>query len=124
MTSQKGIGIFTTVNLERGTFICLYAGELIDTADAKSRSEIRDRRGDAFYILTIKENDRLVGHVDPTIHGNVGRFLNHSCSPNSVMQLVRWGTTSIPRPAVFVSRSCQNVFDAILMLPPSRPYEI
>ena len=41
--------------------------------------------------------------IDPTEIGNVGRFINHSCDPNLLTQLVRVGS-AVPRLAFFCAR--------------------
>ena len=38
-----------------------------------------------------------------TLKAPARRFLNHSCDPNCLIQLVRWGPRAFPRPAIFVS---------------------
>lgn len=39
------------------------------------------------------------------------RFLNHSCDPNCLIQLVRWGPRAFPRPAIFVNAKCLSGAD-------------
>jgi histone-lysine N-methyltransferase SETMAR len=100
-----GLGAYYDGNsqLERGTFICLYAGEYLTTSEANSRWATTTRKeGEGNYILTLRlPNQRI--HIDPRYRGNVGRFFNHSCDPTCVVQVVRWGGDSIwPRAAIFV----------------------
>lgn len=92
--------------LEKGTFICLYAGEYLSTSEANERwSKIHPKRGEGNYILTLRLPGQRI-HIDPRYKGNVGRFFNHSCDPACVVQVVRWGGDSIrPRAAIFVCPS-------------------
>jgi len=41
--------------------------------------------------------------VDPTVIGNIGRYLNHSCSPNLTMMAVR-SNTMVPHLALVTNR--------------------
>ncbi|GHJ85477.1 hypothetical protein NliqN6_1879 [Naganishia liquefaciens] len=100
----SGLGIFADAFLPSGRFICLYAGEFIDQAQARQRFEKQQCERQGNYILCMRENDAIIGFVDPTIKGNIGRFLNYSCDPNCRMEYVRWGPLAIPRPAIFTIR--------------------
>ncbi|WWC60431.1 uncharacterized protein I303_103003 [Kwoniella dejecticola CBS 10117] len=115
-TSGIGLGLFhrpadapVHTKLPRGTFVSLYAGEYLTTLEARQRwaeQAIIRIAGEGNYILSL----RLPGetwHIDPRYKGNVGRFLNHSCDPNCVIQVVRWGTDSLPRAAIFTKRDIQ-----------------
>jgi hypothetical protein len=91
--------------LPKGSFISLYAGEYLTTPEARLRwssQTSRFRAGEGNYILTLRLPDQVL-HIDPRRIGNVGRFLNHSCDPKCVIQVVRWGAGSWPRAAIFVS---------------------
>ena len=101
-----GIGAFYTPGdgtvLPRGSFICLYAGEYLTTDEARSRWS--DQHVDN-YILSLRLPDQVI-HIDPRYKGNFGRFLNHSCEPNCLIQVVRWGSgPTWSRAAIFVSEA-------------------
>jgi hypothetical protein len=104
--NEIGLGAFydDTKALEKGTFICLYAGEYLSTTEANTRwSTTYRKKGEGNYILTLRLPGQKI-HIDPRYKGNVGRFFNHSCNPTCVVQVVRWGGDSIwPRAAIFVS---------------------
>ncbi|WVW80275.1 hypothetical protein I302_102253 [Kwoniella bestiolae CBS 10118] len=110
-SSGIGLGLFYTPNydsptLPKGTFISLYAGEYLTTHQARQRwiDQLNNpKAGEGNYVLSVK----LPGetwHIDPRYKGNIGRFLNHSCEPNCVIQIVRWGVDSLPRAAIFTKR--------------------
>jgi histone-lysine N-methyltransferase SETMAR len=58
--------------LPTGRFICLYAGEFIDQAQARQRFIKQESQGQGNYILCMRENDVVIGFVDPTVKGNIG----------------------------------------------------
>lgn len=104
-TEKKGLGVKCTEDIERNAFVCEYAGEIISLEVAKSRTKAR-ADGEPNYILTVSEHTAdgvLVTYVDPTLIGNVGRFINHSCEPNLYMVPVRIDN-DVPHLALFAIR--------------------
>ncbi|KAG9305958.1 hypothetical protein G9A89_016611 [Geosiphon pyriformis] len=103
---------FQETIIKKGQFVCEYAGEIIKTEQVKSRWKVYQEReegeGDAGnYVLCLKEH---IGHerilrtnIDPTFIGNVGRYINHSCSPNLAIFLARVNSL-IPIAALFAVR--------------------
>ncbi|XP_031566095.1 histone-lysine N-methyltransferase SETMAR-like isoform X1 [Actinia tenebrosa] len=89
-TGEKDWGLRTLDNIQKGHFVCEYAGEIISYDEAKKRTLTQKGNN---YIIVIREhisgNQILRTHVDPKYHGNAGRFINHSCDPNLVMIPVR-----------------------------------
>ena len=67
-----GLGIFADTALPAGRFICLYAGEFIEQAQARQRFVKQQLEGHGNYILCMRENDVVLGFVDPTVKGNIG----------------------------------------------------
>lgn len=105
----------TAMPLPKGAFISLYAGECLTTAQARARWSDPDARprGQGNYTLTIRSPNEVL-HVDPRHVGNVGRFLNHSCDPNCVIHLVRWGGGRVwPRAAIFVGPSASTSYASL-----------
>ncbi|KAG4380280.1 hypothetical protein GLYMA_16G143100v4 [Glycine max] len=91
-TEKKGWALRAGEAILRGTFVCEYIGEVLDTREAQNR---RKRYGKEhcsyFYDVDDHVNDmsRLIegqAHyvIDTTRFGNVSRFINNSCSPNLV----------------------------------------
>ncbi|XP_060080624.1 histone-lysine N-methyltransferase SETMAR-like [Ylistrum balloti] len=90
-SETKGLGLRTLETIDQGTFVCEYAGEIISFAEAKERTK-RQSEHDMNYVITVKEHHRtgvIMTHVDPSTRGNIGRYVNHSCSPNLSMVPVR-----------------------------------
>ena len=97
----------TKYTLTEGQFVCEYAGEVLGREVAKARALRQTAEGKANYILVLREHAggtevaRTI--VDPTVIGNIGRYLNHSCAPNLTMLPIRVDST-VPRLALFASR--------------------
>ncbi|QCE05528.1 euchromatic histone-lysine N-methyltransferase [Vigna unguiculata] len=80
MTEQKGWGVRTRSFIPCGSFVCEYIGEINDYMEARWRL-------DSDYIFHMG-----VGKVfiNASKFGNVGRFINHSCSPNLRIKNVQY----------------------------------
>lgn len=95
-TESRGWGVRSLTSIPSGSFICEYFGELIEDKEAEQRHNDE-------YLFDIGKNysdcwaaDGLSPEVveegcftiDAAQFGNVGRFINHSCSPNLYAQNV------------------------------------
>lgn len=104
-TENRGWGVESLDALRQGSFVCEYAGEVIDFHQARARQMCQTTQ-DRNYIIAVQERwgEERIGQtfVDPAQVGNVGRFLNHSCQPNLVMVPVRVHS-HIPRLALFTN---------------------
>ncbi|XP_020216310.1 histone-lysine N-methyltransferase, H3 lysine-9 specific SUVH6 [Cajanus cajan] len=106
-TSTRGWGVRSLNSIPSGSFICEYIGELLEDKEAEQRT------GNDEYLFDIGNNfgnntllDELLTvmpdaqtsscevvkdggfTIDAAQFGNVGRFINHSCSPNLYAQNV------------------------------------
>ncbi|KAH9607108.1 hypothetical protein KSS87_005037 [Heliosperma pusillum] len=106
-TDRRGWGVRSLSAIPSGSFICEYIGELLDDKEAEQRA------GSDEYLFDISQNyndsslsdgvlalmpdtppivSDIVENVGFTIdaakYGNIGRFINHSCSPNLYAQNV------------------------------------
>lgn len=66
-----------------------YVGEVLRRSVAEDR--IRFRSESRNYMLEVRENyANMVFHtyIDATHFGNESRFVNHSCDPNCIIQIV------------------------------------
>ncbi|VDN05668.1 unnamed protein product [Thelazia callipaeda] len=89
---KKGFGLRCVEQIEKGRFVIEYVGEVI------GEDEVVRRQTDVNYVLTIKEvfqDHTEVTYIDPSLRGNLSRFINHSCSPNLAIVLVRCGTPQV-----------------------------
>ncbi|XP_039028725.1 histone-lysine N-methyltransferase, H3 lysine-9 specific SUVH6-like [Hibiscus syriacus] len=105
-TESRGWGVRSPNSIPSGSFICEYAGELLEDREAE------ERKGSDEYLFDIGNNndsslwdglstimpDALSSScqvvqdsgftIDAARYGNIGRFINHSCSPNLYAQNV------------------------------------
>lgn len=87
-----GYGLFSTKFIKKGQFICQYAGEIIGIDEAKKRWEENKINGSMNYVLIVCEyigEKKITTCIDPSKFGNIGRYSNHSCQPNTVLVPVR-----------------------------------
>lgn len=112
---RKGFGLFTSKKILSNFFICEYAGELISENDAKERFKRYTTKMN--YVFCLKEHfgekiQKLF--IDPTNYGNIGRYINHSCSPNSKLFIIRHNST-LPTLCVFskgnIEANCEITMD-------------
>lgn len=105
VSAAKGLGLKSAREIEKGEFICEYAGEVIGLEEARSRSQANADKMN--YILVLKEHlsggQILKTCVDPSMIGNIGRYINHSCQPNSIIVPVRV-ENPVPKLCIFASR--------------------
>ena len=84
VAGAAGWGVRTEAVIPAGVFVCTYAGEMLTSPEAVVRRAIYASAADN-YLLTAREHvdglSTFVVHVDPTIRGNVARWMNHACSP-------------------------------------------
>lgn len=82
---EKGRGIFAARDFPKGTFVCEYAGELIDFQEAKEREaeyELSPEIGSYMYFFEFKNTKYCVDATKET--NRLGRLLNHSKTNNNV----------------------------------------
>ncbi|PRD18243.1 UNVERIFIED_CONTAM: Setmar [Trichonephila clavipes] len=103
LTGRTGFGVRSKECIPKYSFVCEYAGEIIDEHEAEHRLK-KQSSGESNYIYVIKEhissNKCIKTIIDPTFLGNVGRYLNHSCSPNLFSVPVRV-SSMIPKVCFF-----------------------
>lgn len=110
-TPSRGFGLFTKSRIQKGSFVCEYAGEAIGVEEAKNRVEKNRRCKLNNYVLIYVENvgneNEIVSCVDPAVFGNIGRYSNHSCCPNTQVFAVRVNR-STPRLCLFASKDIEE----------------
>ncbi|KAK8532080.1 hypothetical protein V6N13_131422 [Hibiscus sabdariffa] len=111
-TRDRGWGLRSWDPIRAGTFICEYAGEVIDNIDAKQDGGDDESNEYAFHTDRVYESFKwnyepeLVGEESSNTNedydipspliissknsGNVARFMNHSCSPNVFWQPIMY----------------------------------
>jgi len=101
-TEKKGFGIRANTDIARHTFIIEYIGEVIEEATFRNRIHEYDEEGiEHFYFMMIQQAE----YIDATKKGGLGRFLNHSCSPNCYVD--KWVVGTKLRMGIFAERNIQ-----------------
>ena len=70
---------------KRNTFLMEYVGEVIDPLDFHKRTQKYSKEKREHHFFMALKSDEI---IDATIKGNITRFINHSCEPNSETQKV------------------------------------
>ena len=98
-TEKKGYGLRANVDLRPHTFIFEYIGEVINETQFRRRMIQYDEEGiKHFYFMSLSKGE----FVDATKKGNLGRFCNHSCSPNCYVD--KWVVGDKLRMGIFAER--------------------
>ncbi|PTB74235.1 hypothetical protein M440DRAFT_1440426 [Trichoderma longibrachiatum ATCC 18648] len=101
-TEKKGFGLRANSPLEPNDFIYEYIGEVINEPTFRRRMMQYDEEGiKHFYFMSLNKNE----FVDATKKGNLGRFCNHSCSPNCFVD--KWVVGDKLRMGIFALRKIQ-----------------
>ncbi|RWR86777.1 SET domain-containing protein [Cinnamomum micranthum f. kanehirae] len=122
-TISRGWGVRSLTSIPSGSFICEYAGELLNDKEAERRisndeylfdigrnySELQLWEGQSSFGPTDSQSsapEKVTEDAEYTIdaakHGNVGRFINHSCSPNLYAQNVLFDHDDESKPHVML----------------------
>ncbi|GAV79762.1 LOW QUALITY PROTEIN: SET domain-containing protein/YDG_SRA domain-containing protein/Pre-SET domain-containing protein, partial [Cephalotus follicularis] len=106
-TESRGWGVRSLNFIPSGGFVCEYAGELLEDKEAERRTgndeylfDIGNNYNDSSLwdgLSTLMPDSQSISRefvenggftIDAARFGNVGRFINHSCSPNLYAQNV------------------------------------
>ncbi|XP_010509646.1 PREDICTED: histone-lysine N-methyltransferase, H3 lysine-9 specific SUVH5-like [Camelina sativa] len=95
-TESRGWGVRSLETIPVGSFVCEYAGELLEDKQAEILT------GKDEYLFNLGEEEDPFT-IDAGRKGNIGRFINHSCSPNMYAQdvLYEYDETRIPHVMFF-----------------------
>ncbi|KAL2525517.1 Histone-lysine N-methyltransferase [Abeliophyllum distichum] len=99
-TESRGWGVRCLTFIPSGSFICEYAGELLEDKEAEQRigndeylfdigqnyNDSSLKPEESVNLIKFWEEDGFT--IDAAQYGNIGRFINHSCSPNLYAQNV------------------------------------
>ncbi|KAI1289554.1 Histone-lysine N-methyltransferase set-1 [Halotydeus destructor] len=84
----KGKGIFSMVDIPKGSFVCEYSGDLIDLDEAKIREKNYESDGSGCYMYYFEWNKQKLCIDATKPSGRIGRLVNHSRkSPNCKTRL-------------------------------------
>merc|ERR1711962_1525535 len=82
----QGLGLFATRDMEKHTMVIEYIGKLIRNEVANRLERVYQKGNHGIYMFRI-DNDTV---VDATMSGNPARYINHSCNPNCVAEVVNF----------------------------------
>ncbi|KAI0988841.1 hypothetical protein GJ496_006696 [Pomphorhynchus laevis] len=112
-TVDKGWGLRSIRDLPAGTYICTYTGHILTDKHTNDRQYCDRYLADMDFIESLEElkgirgrkyrhllGDRKVYILDGKISGNIGRYFNHSCSPNMFVQNVLINTYDMRFPLI------------------------
>lgn len=107
-SEKKGCGLVSSKFVPKGSFICEYAGELLTKSEAVRRDRQNQAENKMNYIFCLNEISSSDGtttqtFVDPSVKGNIGRYINHSCDANCDTISTRVDSI-IPKIAIFANR--------------------
>ncbi|KAL5707209.1 [histone H3]-lysine(4) N-trimethyltransferase [Ranunculus cassubicifolius] len=106
-TESRGWGVRSLNSIPSGSFICEYTGELLEDTEAERRTgndeylfdigqnyssdlakndDIGPSSFDSISKFTHEFEEEISYTIDAATCGSVGRFVNHSCSPNLYAQ--------------------------------------
>ncbi|GLG97653.1 Histone-lysine N-methyltransferase trr [Gryllus bimaculatus] len=80
----QGLGLYAARDLERHTMVIEYIGEVIRTELSELREKLYESKNRGIYMFRLDE-ERV---VDATLSGGLARYINHSCNPNCVAEIV------------------------------------
>ncbi|XP_053324300.1 histone-lysine N-methyltransferase 2C isoform X3 [Spea bombifrons] len=80
----QGLGLYAARDIEKHTMVIEYIGTIIrnEVANRKEKSYESQNRGVYMFRL---DNDHV---IDATLTGGPARYINHSCAPNCVAEVV------------------------------------
>ncbi|KAG8827382.1 hypothetical protein FRC19_003531 [Serendipita sp. 401] len=120
-TANRGWGVFAVEPIPMGTYIGIYAGELLLDEEAEVRGRDLYNQYDRNYLFNVdfwymKEDRKRKGKpqtsyvIDAMHAGSFTRYLNHSCDPNSqIIPCVFGGARAdMPYLAFFTRRYVQE----------------
>ncbi|ESO94290.1 hypothetical protein LOTGIDRAFT_215812 [Lottia gigantea] len=80
----QGLGLFAAKDLEKHTMVIEYIGDLIRNEVANRREKTYEEQNRGIYMFRI-DDDNV---IDATMSGGPARYINHSCAPNCVAEVV------------------------------------
>ncbi|XP_055953683.1 histone-lysine N-methyltransferase 2C-like isoform X4 [Argiope bruennichi] len=81
----QGLGLYAARDLEKHTMVIEYIGQLIRNEISERNEAVYDAQNRGVYMFRLDEN-----HViDATLCGGLARYINHSCNPNCVAEVVQ-----------------------------------
>ncbi|KAJ2856700.1 hypothetical protein J3B02_001452 [Coemansia erecta] len=96
---RKGYGMQALEDLDTGSFVMEYIGEVVSSSEFRKRAAVYQSEGIQHHYFMSIGNNKI---IDATRKGCIARFINHSCGPNCVLQ--KWMVGGAIRMGIFVER--------------------
>ncbi|XP_042715177.2 histone-lysine N-methyltransferase 2C isoform X7 [Chrysemys picta bellii] len=80
----QGLGLYAARDIEKHTMIIEYIGTIIRNEVANRKEKLYESQNRGVYMFRI-DNDHV---IDATLTGGPARYINHSCAPNCVAEVV------------------------------------
>uniref|UniRef100_A0A8C4WYT2 [histone H3]-lysine(4) N-methyltransferase n=1 Tax=Eptatretus burgeri TaxID=7764 RepID=A0A8C4WYT2_EPTBU len=82
----QGLGLYAARDIEKHTMVIEYIGTIIRNEVADRREKVYKAQNRGMYMFRVDS-----GHViDATLTGGPARYINHSCLPNCVAEVVNF----------------------------------
>jgi len=80
----QGLGLYAAKDIDKHTMVIEYIGQVIRNEVANAREKQYESQNRGIYMFRLDEN-RV---IDATLTGGLARYINHSCNPNCVTEVV------------------------------------
>ncbi|XP_061443616.1 histone-lysine N-methyltransferase 2C isoform X3 [Rhineura floridana] len=80
----QGLGLYAARDIEKHTMVIEYIGTIIRNEVANRKEKLYESQNRGVYMFRI-DNDHV---IDATLTGGPARYINHSCAPNCVAEVV------------------------------------
>ncbi|XP_056155239.1 histone-lysine N-methyltransferase 2C [Lampris incognitus] len=80
----QGLGLYAARDFEKCTMVIEYIGTIIRSEVANRKERLYESQNRGVYMFRI-DNDYV---IDATITGGPARYINHSCAPNCITEVV------------------------------------
>ncbi|KAH0627606.1 hypothetical protein JD844_003551, partial [Phrynosoma platyrhinos] len=81
---SNGLGLYAARDIEKHTMVIEYIGTIIRNEVANRKEKLYESQNRGVYMFRI-DNDHV---IDATLTGGPARYINHSCAPNCVAEVV------------------------------------
>jgi hypothetical protein len=99
----KGWGLCAGEHIRKGQFIIQYIGEVFTINGEEGRRRCKKyAESTCTYLMKTSKGEV----IDPTDKGNLARFINHSCEPNSITQ--KWNVLGEISVGIYALRDIQE----------------
>ncbi|KAK1884965.1 Histone-lysine N-methyltransferase 2C [Dissostichus eleginoides] len=96
----QGLGLYAARDMEKCTMMIEYIGTIIRSEVANRKERLYEAQNRGVYMFRI-DNDFV---IDATITGGPARYINHSCSPNCITEVV-----SVEKENKIIISSCRRI---------------